>query len=85
VKHAGDRIIIMPGGGVRDTNLAMLAHQTRAREFHSSARTFIPSAMQYRNPRVSLGGTGDDEYQLLMADEGMVRRMRAIADQLVVD
>jgi hypothetical protein len=41
--------------------------------------------MEYRNPRVSLGGTGDDEYQLLMADEGMVRRMRAIADQLAID
>jgi copper homeostasis protein len=85
VKRAGDRIIVMPGGGVRDSNLASLAKQTGAREFHSSARTFIPSAMEYRNPRVSLGGTGDDEYQLLMADEGMVRRMRAIADQLAID
>jgi copper homeostasis protein len=85
VKRAGDRIIVMPGGGVRDSNLASLAKQTGAREFHSSARTFIPSAMEYRNPRVSLGGTGEDEYQLLMADEDMVRRMRAIADQLAID
>jgi hypothetical protein len=38
--------------------------------------------MQYRNPRVSLGGTGDDEYQLLMPGQNMVRRMRAIADRL---
>jgi copper homeostasis protein len=82
VQRAGERIIIMPGGGVRDTNLSLLAAKTRAREFHSSARTFVPSAMQYRNPRVSLGGTGDDEYQLLMPDQNMVRRMRVIADRL---
>jgi hypothetical protein len=31
---------------------------------------------------VSLGGTGEDEYQLLMADPAMVARMRAIADQI---
>lgn len=84
VRLAGDRIIIMPGGGVRDTNLAALAAKTKAREFHSSARTFIPSPMQFRNPRVSLGGTGEDEYQLLMADPQMVARMRAIADQITV-
>jgi copper homeostasis protein len=82
VQRAGDRVIIMPGGGVRDTNLSVLAAKTGAREFHSSARTFVPSAMQYRNPRVSLGGTGDDEYQLLMPDQEMIRRIRAIADRL---
>jgi copper homeostasis protein len=82
VQRAGDRVILMPGGGVRDTNLSVLAAKTGAREFHSSARTFVSSAMQFRNPHVSLGGTGDDEYRLLMPDQEMIRRMRAIADRL---
>jgi copper homeostasis protein len=82
VQRAGERIIIMPGGGVRDTNLALLAAKTQAREFHSSARTLVSSAMQFRNPKVSLGGTGEDEYQLLMADEDQVARMRAIGERL---
>ena len=82
VRRARERIIIMPGAGVTDLNMAELAAKTKAREFHSSARTFVPSPMQYRNPKVSLGGTGEDEYQLLMADPRRVKRMRAIADQL---
>ena len=82
VQRAGDRIIIMPGAGVTDVNLAELAAKTKAREFHSSARTVVPSPMEYRNPKVSLGGTGEDEYQLLTVDPKRVARMREIADRI---
>lgn len=82
VQRAGDRIIVMPGAGVTDANLAELAARTNAREFHSSSRTVVPSAMQYRNPKVSLGGTGEDEYQILTVDQKRVARMREIADRL---
>ena len=37
VRKSGDRIIIMPGGGVRKENLKTLANITRASEFHTSA------------------------------------------------
>ena len=37
VEYAGDRIEIMPGGGVRPQNLPGLIENTRARAFHSSA------------------------------------------------
>lgn len=83
VRRAGDRIIIMPGAGVTDANLGELAAKTKAREFHSSSRTAVPSAMEYRNPNVSLGGTGDDEYQLLTVDSKRVAGMREIADRIV--
>jgi copper homeostasis protein len=36
VTHAAGRIIIMPGGGVRSTNIASLVSQTGAIEYHSS-------------------------------------------------
>ena len=36
---AGGRITIMPGGGVRSGNIAQLAKQTKAMEYHSSAVT----------------------------------------------
>jgi copper homeostasis protein len=36
VAQAGTRIIVMPGGGVRSTNIAELAKVTGAKEYHSS-------------------------------------------------
>ncbi|MBX3256032.1 MAG: copper homeostasis protein CutC [Chitinophagaceae bacterium] len=49
VRQANDRIIIMPGSGVRSDNIVSLAQQTQATEFHSSARKMIATAMQYIN------------------------------------
>lgn len=37
VQQAKGRIVIMPGGGVRSSNIAALAKETGAVEFHSSA------------------------------------------------
>lgn len=53
VGAAGERITIMPGSGVRSTNIAALALGTGARAFHSSARASHPSRMQYSNPEMA--------------------------------
>ncbi|HMO32214.1 MAG TPA: copper homeostasis protein CutC [Lacibacter sp.] len=50
VEQAGDRLTIMPGSGVRSSNLAQLVQQTGARAFHTSARTTAASGMEYHNP-----------------------------------
>lgn len=39
VKWADDRIVIMPGGGLRSTNVAQVLRETGASYFHSSAIT----------------------------------------------
>ena len=49
VNKSADRIIIMPGSGVRADNIKMLAEKTGAVEFHSSARTNLESKMVYKN------------------------------------
>lgn len=49
IKQANERIIIMPGSGVRADNIVELAKQTGATEFHSSARININSQMIYTN------------------------------------
>lgn len=49
IRQADDRIIIMPGSGVRSDNIAVLARHTQATEFHSSARTTAASGMHYLN------------------------------------
>lgn len=57
VRRANGRIIIMPGCGVNEHNVAELARATGAQEFHMSARHRVESGMVYRNDRVSMGGT----------------------------
>ena len=49
VRQANDRIIIMPGSGIRAGNIVALARQTGAIEFHSSARKATDSKMEYIN------------------------------------
>lgn len=43
VRYAGNRIIIMPGSGVRADNIVPLIQTTGAIEFHTSARVFLPN------------------------------------------
>lgn len=49
IKQADERIIIMPGSGVRADNIMELAQKTGAVEFHTSARMNIDSKMNYIN------------------------------------
>ena len=53
VRQADERIIIMPGSGIRASNIAALAAKTAAGEYHSSARTKQRSAMEYINTAMS--------------------------------
>ncbi|MEU8801662.1 copper homeostasis protein CutC [Spirillospora sp. NPDC048819] len=56
VKHAGDRIIVMPGGGITDRNVARVAGATGAREIHFAALSEVPSPAVHRNPYPFMGG-----------------------------
>ena len=52
-KKADDRIVIMPGSGVRKDNIKMLAEKTGCIEFHSSLRGKTKSPMQFIHPAFS--------------------------------
>ncbi len=49
IRQAGDRIIIMPGSGVRADNIIEIAEKTGATEFHTSARMNVDSKMKCTN------------------------------------
>lgn len=76
VDAAGDRITIMPGSGVRSTNIVELAQHTGARAFHSSARTVHPSAMTFTNPAMA------EELVSVGIDADEVATLRRLLDQL---
>jgi copper homeostasis protein len=68
-KQAGDRIIIMPGGGINDSNISAIAMKTGAKEFHLTARKIINSDMIYRKPGISMSGIPEfEEYSRKTAD-----------------
>jgi len=47
IQQAGDRIIVMPGSGVRSNNIKEIIQATGAKEVHSSARQMQASQMNY--------------------------------------
>jgi copper homeostasis protein len=69
VAQAGGRISIMPGAGVKSSNIARLKRESGAWEFHASARVVAPNPVTYLNPAVS------DYGQVYIADEAEVRAM----------
>ena len=49
VKQANNRIIIMPGSGLRSDNITDIAEKSCSVEFHTSARKMVSSKMEYIN------------------------------------
>lgn len=78
IRHSNDRIIIMPGSGVRANTIANLARQTGAVEFHSSARKSCASKMQYINPAMK------ESLQTLELDVEEVKAMRMALQHLAM-
>lgn len=78
VEKAGDRIIIMPGCGVNESNIAEIARLSGAREFHFSARESVESSMVFRNPKVAMGSE-EDPYGTVQTT---VRRVAATIEPL---
>jgi len=66
IKQADDRIIIMPGSGIRSDNIVELAKKTGATEFHSSARMKFNSPMKYANTEMkeNLASVAVDEQEI---------------------
>lgn len=56
VTRAAGRIIILPGSGINETNIARIARETGAREFHFSARESVESGMKHRCTTVPMHG-----------------------------
>ena len=76
VRRSKDRIIIMPGSGVNENNLIEIAKETNAVEFHSSAKTFEKSGMQYFNSEIFMGDVKEvNEYLQITVDHEKIKKM----------
>ncbi len=72
IKKADDRIIIMPGSGVRSNNIFQIAEITGAVEFHSSAKTAVKSKMEYINSSLN------EDLESVGVEEEEIKRMLAL-------
>ena len=76
VAQAGDRIVVMPGGGIDEQSLPRILNTTGAREIHVTGTKGVESGMTYRNPRCFMGiEPGSSEFSTTMTD---VNRIRAL-------
>ena len=75
IRLADERIIIMPGSGVRSENIISLAENTGAVEFHSSARKNTGSQMKVFNTYMN------EELKTVSADgeemEAMIKNLKS--------
>lgn len=75
IQLADERIIIMPGSGVRAANIGELAEATAAVEFHSSARKLHNSNMKVFNDNMK------ENLQYIGTDEQEITKMVNILNQ----
>ena len=76
VKQAGGRIIVMPGSGIRTSNILELIEKTGASEFHVSERKTLESPMQFRREDIFMGGLSQiPEYETRVIDAAIIRKM----------
>ncbi|RWC48171.1 MAG: copper homeostasis protein CutC [Mesorhizobium sp.] len=80
VRQAGDRIVILGCGGLDLHNIAEVRGKTGLAEMHFAALKDMPSAMDYRNPHVGMGGSDlDREYRNTLTDTPLVAATIAAA------
>ena len=69
VTQSNGRIQIMPGSGIRASNIADIAAQTGAEEFHTSARVVMQSQMEYKNESMH------EELKTVMVDQHEIEQI----------
>lgn len=80
VRRSGDRIIILPGCGIEESNITELIERTGVQECHVTGKHQIPSLMTYTNPRVFMGVPDAPEYEKTVVDPQRIRALRAAAE-----
>ena len=79
VKRAGDKLRIMPGGGINENNLYKIKVTSGANEFHTSAKIKKQSPMAYQKETVLMAANARvSEYELVETSEEKVREIKRI-------
>ncbi len=72
MSQAGERIIIMPGGGTKPEHVWELNQTGNLKEVHASCKAFRPSLSRYSHPSVNLSSDPEAFNQILTIDQYQV-------------
>ena len=74
IVQADNRIIIMPGSGINQSNIENIAKLTGAKEFHLTGLKPIESEMIFKRQNISMGGSSDiPEFSRKVVDPEIIR------------
>jgi len=75
IDQANERIIIIPGSGLKSSNVVEIKEYTGAVEFHTSARKIIPSPTQFINEKIK------EDFSKDFIDETEIKKIKALINQ----
>ena len=82
IRRAGDRIVIMPGGGITARNVERIVRAARPREIHFAALEAVAGGMRFRRAHVFMGGElRPPEYDRLVTASAAIRSVIAKASR----
>jgi copper homeostasis protein len=74
IERAGERIVIMPGGGITARNVGRIVSEIEPREIHFAALEPVDSDMRNRRSHVFMGGTlRPPEYERAVTSQATIR------------
>lgn len=74
IERAANRIIVMPGHGIKEHNIAEAIGLTGAREYHLYLPSQVPSQMTFVREDVKMGRPDLSEYATTLVDAERVKR-----------
>ena len=82
IRRAGNRIVVMPGGGITSRNVDRIVAAAKPREIHFAALEQAASRMQFHREHVFMGGElKPPEYDRLVTLAASIRSIMAKAPQ----
>lgn len=80
-ERAKDKIIIMPGCGIKTRNFKRIDDIVHAKEYHMTLSSSRPSLMTFHPGHIYMGGTlRQSEFTISCSDEGKIRAMMEMLD-----
>ena len=78
ISKCGDKIVIMPGHGIKEPNFLQVIEATKASEFHLYLTKQLPTTMKFIRKDVKMGKPELSEYEVTLTDRESVRRAKEI-------